>query len=113
MANGTKKVQNQRIRQALIKIGPKQHVAHLLPAFKIVVWELMKTQTRLSKLEGMLMKAKTKKEKKVSKVMKEFKEGSLHSGSKKGPTVKNKKQAVAIALSEGRKATAAHKLKKK
>lgn len=40
---------------------------------------------------------------KVKKVMKEFKAGKLHSGSKKGPTVKNKKQAIAIALSEARK----------
>ena len=41
-----------------------------------------------------------KKPAKVKKVMKEFKAGTLHSGSKKGPVVKNKKQAVAIALSE-------------
>ena len=37
---------------------------------------------------------------KVEKVMKEYKENKLHSGSKKGPVVKNKKQAVAIAMSE-------------
>ena len=37
---------------------------------------------------------------KVGKVMKEFKEGKLHSGSKTGPKVKNRKQAIAIALSE-------------
>ena len=37
---------------------------------------------------------------KVSKVMKEFKAGKLHSGSKKGPKVKSRKQAIAIALSE-------------
>ena len=43
----------------------------------------------------------TKKEKmKVKKVMDEFKEGKLHSGSKKGPIVKNAKQAVAISLNE-------------
>lgn len=42
---------------------------------------------------------KTAKQKKVSKVMREFKAGTLHSG-KKGPVVKSKKQAVAIALSE-------------
>jgi ribosomal protein L21E len=36
---------------------------------------------------------------KVSKVMKEFGKGKLHSG-KKGPVVKSRKQAVAIALSE-------------
>ncbi len=40
---------------------------------------------------------------KVKKVMKEYKEGKLHSGSKSGPQVKNRKQAVAIALSEARK----------
>lgn len=35
--------------------------------------------------------------------MREFKKGKLHSGSKKGPKVKSKKQAVAIALSEAGK----------
>lgn len=43
---------------------------------------------------------------KVSKVMGEFKSGKLHSGSKKGPEVTNPKQAIAIALSEARKAGA-------
>jgi hypothetical protein len=43
---------------------------------------------------------------KVQKVMREYKEGKLHSGSKKGPLVKNREQAVAIALSEARKAGA-------
>lgn len=41
---------------------------------------------------------------KVKKVMKEFKSGSLHSGSKKGPVVKSRKQAIAIALSEAKMA---------
>lgn len=40
---------------------------------------------------------------KIEKVMHEFKEGKLHSGSKNGPKVKGRKQAVAIALSEARK----------
>lgn len=40
--------------------------------------------------------------KSVKGVMKEWKQGKLHSGSKKGPVVKNQKQAVAIALSEQR-----------
>ena len=44
-----------------------------------------------------------KKEKKIKKVLGEFKAGELHSGSKKGPVVKNKPQAIAIALSEARK----------
>jgi len=42
---------------------------------------------------------------KVGKVMGEFKAGSLHSGSKAGPPVTSRKQAIAIALSEGRKAS--------
>ena len=42
--------------------------------------------------------------KKVAKVMREFKGGKLHSGSKKGPKVTSKKQAIAIALSEAGKA---------
>ena len=42
---------------------------------------------------------KTKAQKKISKVMTEFKEGTLHSG-KGGKVVTNPKQAVAIALSE-------------
>lgn len=37
---------------------------------------------------------------KVRAVMKEFAAGELHSGSKKGPKVKDHKQAVAIALAE-------------
>lgn len=36
-------------------------------------------------------------------VMKEFKGGALHSGSKSGPTVTNRKQAIAIGLSEQKK----------
>ena len=40
---------------------------------------------------------------KVHKVMHEFKHGKLHSGSKSGPKVKSRKQAVAIALSEARR----------
>ena len=39
----------------------------------------------------------------MSKVMREFKSGKLHSGGKKGPIVKSRKQAVAIALSEAGK----------
>ena len=42
---------------------------------------------------------KTKAEKKVGKVMSEYKEGTLHSG-KGGNVVKSRDQAIAIALSE-------------
>lgn len=41
---------------------------------------------------------------KVEKVMKEFGAGKLHSGSKKGPKVTSRAQAIAIGLSEQRKA---------
>lgn len=37
-------------------------------------------------------------------VLKKWKAGELHSGSKSGPEVKNQKQAVAIMLSEKRAA---------
>lgn len=50
-----------------------------------------------------MAKESPKAQKKIEKVMHEFKEGKLHSGSKKGPEVSNPKQAVAIALSEARK----------
>lgn len=37
-----------------------------------------------------------------SKVMGKFQHGQLHSGSKSGPLVKNRDQAIAIMLSEKR-----------
>lgn len=40
----------------------------------------------------------------VKKTMDEFKTGKLHSGSKTGPVVKSRKQAIAIGLSEQRAA---------
>lgn len=54
----------------------------------------------------MLLKEKkmkmTKAQKKIGKVMGEFKEGTLHSG-KGGKVVTNPKQAIAIAISESKK----------
>ena len=38
---------------------------------------------------------------KVGKVMHEYKTGTLHSG-KKGPVVKSRQQAIAIAMSEAK-----------
>lgn len=43
---------------------------------------------------------KNAKKKVMKREMDKFKEGSLHSGSKKGPIVTNPKQAIAISLSE-------------
>lgn len=45
-------------------------------------------------------KTKKAKQEKVKKVLGEFKSGTLKSGSKSGPKVTSRKQAVAIALSE-------------
>lgn len=44
----------------------------------------------------------TKGQKKIGKVMHEYKMGELHTGSKAGPMVKSRKQAVAIAMSEAK-----------
>jgi hypothetical protein len=40
---------------------------------------------------------------KVAKTMHEWGKGELHSGSKRGPKVTDQKQAVAIALDQGKK----------
>lgn len=57
--------------------------------------------------------AKNKKEKKIKKVIKEFEHGELHSGSKKGPKVTSKAQALAIGYSEAKEATKKKKKKMK
>jgi len=57
------------------------------------------------------MKKMSKADKKVGKVMSEYKEGTLHSG-KGGPVVKSRKQAIAIALSEAGKSMPMKKKKK-
>jgi hypothetical protein len=44
--------------------------------------------------------SKKAKRSRVKQEMDKWKEGSLHSGSKKGPIVTSKDQALAIALSE-------------
>lgn len=62
--------------------------------------DLIKTLDRKKSKKDPKPKSKKGKEDKVEKVMHEFKEGELHSGSKKGPKVKSRKQAIAIAMSE-------------
>lgn len=46
-----------------------------------------------------------KKSGKMQKTMHEYKHGTLHSGSKTGPKVKSRKQAIAIGMSQQRKAS--------
>ena len=56
-----------------------------------------------------MAKRRSKGKQKIKKVLGEFKEGELYSGKPgpgKGPKVKSRKQAVAIALSEAREAGA-------
>jgi len=76
--------------------------------------ESMKMESKETKMErkgfkeiksGKMVKEKMAKggQTKVGKVMREFGQGKLHSGSKKGPVVKSRKQAIAIALSEAGK----------
>ena len=61
----------------------------------------------------MAPKKPSKAQKKVTKVMRKYSKGELHSGSKEGPVVKSRKQAIAIAMSEaGMKKKPAKKGKK-
>jgi Family of unknown function (DUF6496) len=53
------------------------------------------------------------KKKRVKEEMHKFKEGKIHSGSKKGPIVSNPKQAIAISLHEAGLSKKASKPKKK
>lgn len=55
---------------------------------------------------------KKAKKARVKEEMHKFKEGELHSGSKKGPIVTNPKQAIAISLSESGQSKKKHKKKK-
>ena len=51
-------------------------------------------------------KTRKTRQDKVAQVMTEFKHRQLHSGSKQGPLVRNRRQAIAIALSVQRRADA-------
>ena len=58
-------------------------------------------EEREEKKAGFVRKFQSEAQKeKVHKVMSEFKEGALHSGSKEGPKVTNPAQAKAIAMKQ-------------
>ena len=61
------------------------------------------------------VKPKTKKAKqaKMEKVMGEYKAGTLHSGSKAGPMVKSRDQAIAIGMEQSGQAKPKKKAAKK
>ena len=63
---------------------------------------MLNTSSQYAATMGGKMKGKPKQAK-VKKVMHEFKAGKLHSGSKTGPKVQKRSQAIAIAMSEARK----------
>lgn len=62
----------------------------------------------------MKTKAKTKggKRRKMQKVMDEYKQGNLHSGSKTGPKVKSRAQAIAIGLNQSGQQSTSKRSKK-
>lgn len=57
--------------------------------------------------------SKKAKRARVRSEMHKYKEGSLHSGSKRGPIVRSRKQAIAIALSESGQSKRSQKKGKK
>ena len=56
------------------------------------------------RIKAMAGRTRVRGQRKIGKVMGEFKRGTLRSGSSRGPKVTNPKQAIAIALSEQRQA---------
>ncbi len=61
----------------------------------LIVYEVLAYDSRVMTIEPFRDEAMPSK-----LVMNKFKGGKLHSGSKKGPLVKKRKQALAIMLSE-------------
>lgn len=86
-------------------------VSLLRDAVNTAKWNMSVEGRKVNKVrDDWAKKAKIEKEskeskadKKVGKVMGEFKRKELRSGSKDGPVVKNRDQAIAIALSEAGK----------
>lgn len=70
------------------------------PKDSLIVKHAMEHSNKLG--EGAKKRKKLGSKNKVHVVMKEFQKGTLHSGS--GGIVKNRAQAIAIALSEARRA---------
>jgi hypothetical protein len=84
-------------------------IKHVKGDIKTFKEEAKEDRKLLKSLKHKKSKKKDSKESgeksKFKKVMHEWKEGELHSGSKKGPVVTNPKQALAISFSEARKAS--------
>lgn len=100
-ARGARRVAREPMarRMAARAATPRMGIPKLLPPIEML--EEAPRDIRYYKKGG-----EVKGKSKIGKVMGEYKAGKLHSGSKKGPVVKSEKQAMAIALSEARKAGA-------
>lgn len=61
-----------------------------------------KSEKKPKKGKAKVAKVAKKGKAKVAKVMREFSKKELHSSSKKGPLVTNRRQAIAIAMNEAR-----------
>jgi hypothetical protein len=85
-------------REYAMRMRPMENLAETLSPTEGYVSEAERRMMQ-DNMPEMKKGGMTKAQKKVGTVMKEFKAGKLHSG-KKGPVVKNPKQAIAIALSE-------------
>lgn len=86
----------------------KKVIKHLKDDAKMLKKERMEDKGLIKNLKSDpngSKKSSTKKlpKKKIKKVMEEFKKGILRSGSKKGPKVTDKTQALAIAINSARK----------
>ncbi len=79
----------------------KKVVKHLKGDMKMFEHEKQEDKKLMKKLKK--SNRVKREEEGIADEMERYAEGKLHSGSKKGPIVKNKKQAIAIALSVGRK----------
>lgn len=100
----------ERITMAIPKVKVLKHLRGDIKSFKHeadedreLIKDIKKKPKKVHHKKRSTKKHAKKGDGKIEKVMHEFKEGALHSGSKKGPKVKNRKQAIAIAMSEARR----------
>ena len=120
-AHGASKLNEDQVRQIKLRLSEGEHFTKISPDYGIS-WQAVKAifedrtwkhvKVSISEPEHPLqierttemkrMKPKTKKAKKakMKMVMDEYKSGKLHSGSKKGPKVKSRAQAIAIGLNQ-------------
>lgn len=82
--------------------SPRGGLATLTPQMPASAHPYLPPSPHVPHMPAPRFKGGGKTKAKIKKVMDEWKQGKLHSGSKKGPVVHDQKQAVAIALSQAR-----------